>query len=161
MSKPDAERALKIYRSFVKQTDQVVRYLSIARHYEHATRLEIPKIKHAPTSLSSSLEEYLKDSDFEINRRQYLAQQESKKGNKIIGNKSFATQITETNGSASKAASSQVESRPAPKGPAPDLIDFFESIEQNQQQMVQATYQQPQFTQGTNQYNPFLPQTTP
>jgi phosphatidylinositol-binding clathrin assembly protein len=160
MSKPDAERALKIYRSFVKQTDQVVRYLSIARHYEHATRLEIPKIKHAPTSLSSSLEEYVKDSDFEINRRQYLAQQEAKKGNKNVFNKPVIAKSTETNGSASKATSSQVESRPAPKGPAPDLIDFFESIEQNQQPMVQAPYQQPQFTQGSNQYNPFLPQTT-
>src|ERR1700761_3689628 len=113
MSKPDAERALKIYRSFVKQTDQVVRYLSIARHYEHATRLEIPKIKHAPTSLSSSLEEYLKDPDFEINRRQYLAQQESKKGVKGAFSKPSLTKPTETNGSASKATSSQAESKPA------------------------------------------------
>src|ERR1700712_5307304 len=101
MSKPDAERALKIYKTFVKQTDQVVRYLSIARHYEHATRLEIPKIKHAPTSLSESLGEYVKDPDFEINRRQYLAQQESKKNgkpvngtSKLLANKSATTKAS-------------------------------------------------------------------
>jgi phosphatidylinositol-binding clathrin assembly protein len=162
MSKPDAERALKIYKAFVKQTDHVVRYLSIARHYEHSTRLEIPKIKHAPTSLSSSLEEYLKDPDFEINRRQYLAQQEAKKGSKPGASKSVLTKSTEANGA--KATSSTTDSKPASKGPAPDLIDFFESIEQNQQPMVQATYQQPQFapqmTSPGFQTNPFLPQTT-
>jgi hypothetical protein len=163
MSKPDAERALKIYKAFVKQTDHVVRYLSIARHYEHSTRLEIPKIKHAPTSLSSSLEDYLKDPDFEVNRRQYLAQQEAKKSNKAGASKSILTKSTEANGS--KATSSTIVSKPVPKGPAPDLIDFFESIEQNQQPMVQATYQQPQFAPqmtapGGFQTNPFLPQTT-
>jgi phosphatidylinositol-binding clathrin assembly protein len=163
MSKPDAERALKIYKAFVKQTDHVVRYLSIARHYEHSTRLEIPKIKHAPTSLSSSLEDYLKDPDFEVNRRQYLAQQEAKKSNKPGASKSILTKSTEANGS--KATSSTPDSKPVPKGPAPDLIDFFESIEQNQQPMVQATYQQPQFAPqmtapGGFQTNPFLPQTT-
>jgi phosphatidylinositol-binding clathrin assembly protein len=89
MSKTDAERALNIYRVFVKQTDQVVQYLGMARHYEHATRLEIPKIKHAPTSLAASLEEYLNDKDFEINRRQYLAQQEAKKGAKCWPNVSL------------------------------------------------------------------------
>src|SRR5262245_8547480 len=72
MSRPDAERAINIYRNFTKQTDQVVQYLAVARHYEHVTRFQIPKIKHAPTSLASSLEEYLHDKDFEINRRQYL-----------------------------------------------------------------------------------------
>ena len=72
MSHPDATRALNIYRTFVKQTDMVVQYLSVARMHEHSTRLEIPKIKHAPTSLAASLEEYLNDKDFEVNRRQYL-----------------------------------------------------------------------------------------
>src|ERR1700760_1348154 len=84
MSKPDAEKALKIYRTFVSQTEKVVRFLSIARHYEHATRLEIPKIRHAPTSLAKNLEEYLKLPDFDINRRQYLAAQEAKRNNKSV-----------------------------------------------------------------------------
>jgi phosphatidylinositol-binding clathrin assembly protein len=62
-----------------------------------------------------------------------------------------------------------------PKGPAPDLIDFFESIEQNQQPMAQSSFSpQPQFQAGipqTQQYqqapmpqqsfNPFLQQQQP
>ena len=77
LSRPDAQRALSIYKTFTKQTDKVVQYLSIARHYEHATRLEIPTIKHAPTGLAAQLEAYLNDADFEINRRQYLVQAEA------------------------------------------------------------------------------------
>src|ERR1700733_4525886 len=80
MSKPDAERAMEIYKNFTRQTDFVVAYLSTARQYEHQTRVEVPKLKHAPVNLGKQLEDYLMDPDFEINRRQYLAEQESKKG---------------------------------------------------------------------------------
>lgn len=149
MSKFDAERALEIYKTFSKQTDHVVQFLGVARQHENATRLEIPKLKHAPTSLTRSLEEYLNDPDFDLNRQQYLAQQDAKKNgrtansaNKPFGNSKAAT---------SKAAVGQsfpepkpIQAGPArqePKGPAPDLIDFFESIEQDQQPMTQ------QFTQ--------------
>jgi hypothetical protein len=172
MSKPDAERALKIYRAFVKQTEQVVRYLSIARHYDHATRLEIPKIKHAPTGLTGSLEEYLKDPDFDINRRQYLAQQESKKSGK-------ATNGAGKGVTTAKTAASSGSTFPEPKtttttatvttsaskpltnanGPTSGMVDYFESIEQNQQPMSDASFQQPQFTAQTGP-NPFLPQST-
>ena len=145
MSKPDAQRALLAYKTFNKQTDQVVHYLGTARQFESQTRLEIPKLKHAPTSLTASLTEYLNDPDFDINRRQYLAQQDAKKGRKptkngiealddfkkLSVNKSAPTQkqteprVTET-----------AQSKQQPKGPAPDLIDFFDSIEQNQQPMT-------------------------
>ncbi|RMZ80770.1 hypothetical protein DV738_g2662, partial [Chaetothyriales sp. CBS 135597] len=111
MSRPDAERALNIYKTFGKLTEQVVQYLSLARQYESSTRLQVPKLKHAPTTLTSSLEDYLNDPDFEINRRQYLAQQEAK------------------------------------RSPAPDLIDFFESIEQNQTTLGQQPQQPPQLQQ--------------
>lgn len=144
MSRPDAERAIKIYKTFCKQTDQVVKYLSVARQYEYATRLEIPKLKHAPTSLAASLQEYLDDKDFEVNRRQYLAEQDSKKGSKPFSKPS------------QPAASSTATKTPTPfdekpvlpavdtaKGPNTNLIDFFESIEQNQQ---------------TTETNPFLRQ---
>lgn len=80
MSKTDAQRALAIYKTFTKQTNLVVEFLSTARQYENATRLEIPKLKHAPTSLTASLEEYLNDPDFEVNRRQYLAHTDARKG---------------------------------------------------------------------------------
>jgi phosphatidylinositol-binding clathrin assembly protein len=145
---------VKIYKAFVKQTDQAVRFLSTARHFEHATRLEIPKIKHAPTSLASSLEDYLNDPEFEAQRREYLAQQESHKKGKAVNGKALAAKpSTTTNGlsnaKANTSRSSATAEKPQPKGPAPDLIDFFESIEQHQQPMAQPAYQQPQYGQVT------------
>ncbi|GAB7326322.1 hypothetical protein MBLNU13_g10293t1 [Cladosporium sp. NU13] len=146
MSRTDAERAIKIYKTFCKQTDQVVQFLGVARQFEHATRLEIPKIKHAPTSLATSLQEYLDDKEFDINRRQYLAEQEAKKAGKPFS-KPAAQQKSQP------AASNPTQNTPAiaaptqqPKGPAPDLIDFFDSIEQKQQPMAQPVqqFQQPQ-----------------
>jgi phosphatidylinositol-binding clathrin assembly protein len=172
MSKPDAERAVNIYKTFCKQTDKVVNYLSIARHYEHATRIEIPKMKHAPTNLISSMEEYLKDPDFDVNRRQYLAEQQSKKKGGAVNGSSRPFTDFKSGAQKSEPPSSFPEPKsanPPPKvdkGPAPDLIDFFGSIEQNQTPMAQAQYQQPQYQgqpQGTQAtgfqgQNPFLPQ---
>ena len=155
MSRYDAERALGIYKTFTKQTNLVVEFLSTARQYENATRLEIPKLKHAPTSLTSSLEEYLNDPDFEVNRRQYLAQQAAKKGGKKVNggaseasNKSTKTPAKTTSASKDFPEPRTVQAAPPPKvepkGPAPDLIDFFESIETNQQPMASAPQQQQQ-----------------
>lgn len=152
MSKYDAQRALGIYKTFTKQTNSVVEFLSTARQYENATRLEIPKLKHAPTSLTSSLEEYLNDPDFEINRRQYLAQQDAKKGKKTTSNGTAESSNNFTKNPINKGGSNKdlpeskptqaVAPKPEPKGPAPDLIDFFDSIEQNQQHMAAAPPQQ-------------------
>ena len=169
MSKYDAERALRIYKTFSKQTDQVVEFLSMARHYEHATRLEIPKLKHAPTSLTGSLEEYLNDPDFEINRRQYLAQQEAKKGPRFKGSGTGESSKITSKPASSKDETDKIfqDSKPAqvasnrlePKGPAPDLIDFFDSIEQNQSTMATNSQQQnPGFPQVPYQQQLFQPQ---
>ncbi|KAL8997649.1 MAG: hypothetical protein Q9169_003129 [Polycauliona sp. 2 TL-2023] len=153
MSKYDADRALKIYKTFSMQTDHVVQFLSIARQHENATRLEIPKLKHAPTSLTSSLEEYLNDPDFDVNRRQYLAQQEAKKGGKAIpkfpakSSAGMQKQVQSKDFPEPKPAAAAPAQRQEPKGPAPDLIDFFDSIEQNQQPM--ATQSQPMFAAQT------------
>jgi hypothetical protein len=171
MSKPDAERAIKIYKRFCKQTDEVVQYLSVARQYEHATRLEIPKIKHAPTGLANSLQEYLDDKDFEVNRRQYLAEQEGKRTGKPVQKSTQPKSQPAAAPSASASTAKPVEPAPTSlpaKGPAPDLIDFFESIEQQQQPMAQSV---PQFQQqqqpvgfGQPQQQPFgfqqMPQQT-
>jgi phosphatidylinositol-binding clathrin assembly protein len=173
MSHPDAERALNIYRTFCKQTDLVVAYLSVARLHEHSTRLEIPKIKHAPTSLAKSLEEYLKDKDFEINRRQYLAEQEAKKHGKTTNGAlgrstplksaelpTSGSKPAELSSTATRSATTTTTTKQAPeKGPAPDLIDFFESIEQNQQPLGQ-TQNAPQFQQTSQfqQQQSFIPQ---
>ncbi|EXJ61367.1 uncharacterized protein A1O5_11925 [Cladophialophora psammophila CBS 110553] len=176
MSRPDAERALQIYKTFGRQTEMVVQYLSLARQYEMSTRLEVPRLKHAPTTLTNALEEYLNDPDFELNRRQYLAQQEAKRTGKPVSaapsSNPFDKPATKEAAATSSVAKPQPLQSP-PKGPAPDLIDFFESIEQNQQTMGQANFNpQPQFQQGTPQaqsyqqapvplqmgYNPFLQQ---
>ncbi|KAK5723969.1 hypothetical protein LTR17_013718 [Elasticomyces elasticus] len=145
MSRPDAERAIGIYKAFCKQTDQVVKYLAVARQYEHATRLEIPKLKHAPTSLVASLQEYLDDEGFENNRRQYLAEQEGKRTGKPVQKvaKSQPAKAVSV-GLSQPAISASAPQIAAPKGPAPDLIDFFDSIEQNQQPMAQQNGGQPQ-----------------
>ncbi|KXJ96138.1 ANTH domain-domain-containing protein [Microdochium bolleyi] len=161
MSKPDAERAMAIYRNFTKQTDFVVQYLSVARQWEHHTRVEVPKLKHAPVNLGRQLEEYLNDADFEIHRRQYIAEQSAKKSGGGSSSKSgggssstpnaaaaklFGT--SGTNGTSSTSAPAAKTNAPT-KGPEPDLIDFFESIEQNQTPMaVQSSpEQQQQFQQ--------------
>ena len=161
MSKPDAERAMEIYKNFTKQTDFVVAYLGTARSVEHQTRVEVPKLKHAPVNLGRQLEDYLKDPDFEINRRQYLAEQDGKKGrggsssaSKAFATSSQAERPTPASSFPEPVAASSTNAKPvAAKGPDPDLIDFFESIEQNQQPMStqpgnpqQQEY--PQFNQG-------------
>ncbi|ODQ44984.1 hypothetical protein PICMEDRAFT_36159 [Pichia membranifaciens NRRL Y-2026] len=81
LSKSDAERAFEIYEHFTKETKKAIEFLRVAKHLESVTKLRVPTIKHAQTSLTSSLREYLDDPDFEINRRQYLAEKEfSKQG---------------------------------------------------------------------------------
>ena len=173
MSRPDAERALTIYKTFGKQTDMVVQYLSLARQYAMSTRLEVPKLKHAPTTLTNSLEEYLNDPDFEINRRQYLAQIEAKRTGRPVADiaRSSAPRSAQpARAEPSTPAAMPKQAQAQPKGPAPDLIDFFDSIEQNQQTYSPHAAPQQQYNTGyaqnqqyaqpqTNQqtgFNPFL-----
>jgi phosphatidylinositol-binding clathrin assembly protein len=129
---------MAIYRTFTKQTDFVVQYLGVARQYEHHTRVEVPKLKHAPVNLGRQLEDYLKDTDFEVHRRQYLAELDAKKSSGVSGgSRTFETKASSsravpiTNGSKAATAPAQPT-----KGPDPDLIDFFDSIEQNQTPMA-------------------------
>ncbi|RVD86235.1 uncharacterized protein DFL_004522 [Arthrobotrys flagrans] len=146
MSRYDAERALEIYKVFTRQTEDTVEFLQNARRLETATRLQIPNVKHAPTSLTKALEEYLLDPDFDVNRRQYLAAQEAKKTGKKIPTTDASASSKITPSAASTAA-------PAPQAPvaaaqqqaaAPpqkqgDLIDFFASIENEQTPMFGGT----------------------
>jgi hypothetical protein len=146
LSKPDATRALAVYRTFVKQTEAVVQYLSLARSHEHSTRLEIPKIKHAPTSLAASLEEYLNDKDFEINRRQYLAEKEAKKNGGKVTNGS--SKFQEPKPAPSTTSTTQPPAAPT-RNPSAPLIDLFASIEDNQQTMATQPMMQQQYPQQT------------
>ncbi|KAI0895446.1 ANTH-domain-containing protein [Annulohypoxylon nitens] len=152
MSKVDAERALGIYQNFTKQTDYVVQYLSVARQWEPHTRVEVPKLKHAPVTLRRQLVEYLEDPDFETHRRQYLAELEAKKGGSGLSSKTDKG-TTDSKSAAAKAKATSASTSGAPpqpaKGPDPDLIDFFDSIEQNQTSMaMHPNPQQPQPQMG-------------
>jgi len=53
MSRTDAERSLRIYKTFVERTNEVIEYLSEAKALEHAMRLQIPNVKHVPPPLST------------------------------------------------------------------------------------------------------------
>ena len=129
----------------MRQTEAVVQYLSLARSHEHSTRLEIPKIKHAPTSLAASLEEYLNDKDFEINRRQYLAEKEAKKNGGKITNGSSKPQ--ESKAAAPSTTTSQPSAAPDKPNPSAPLIDLFASLEDNQQTMATQPMMQQQYPQ--------------
>ena len=138
LSKTDAERALNIYKGFASQTGRVIKFLTIARQHEMSTRLPVPRLKHAPLSLAKSLEDYLNDPDFDINRRQFLAQLEARRtGKKLPTNTATAKVANSKATSASPDQGPAVPAKPvqAAKGPAPDLIDFFASIESNQESM--------------------------
>lgn len=179
MSRPDSERALGIYKTFTKQTEEVVQFLGVARHFQSATRLEIPKLKHASTDLTRLLEDDLNDPDFDLRRREYLAGKGIKKdGNAPVSgaDSAFADSFL---GQAKAAPHVQPETQ---KTAPADLIDFFDSIEQNQQPMAQAAgmpyqqaavqppppqqafypqqtgfVQQPPVPTGYSQHNPFVP----
>ena len=166
---------MQIYKSFAKQTSYMVQHLSMARQYQYATRLEIPKIKHAPTSLAASLEEYLNDKDFEVNRRQYLAKQNVKPASKLAQGLDKPTNLDKQTTLKASATTTSItlpqikQPKKEEKGPAPDLIDFFESIEQNQQTMAQPHHIAQVQTQGQSsqpppgllaQYTGLIPQAT-
>jgi hypothetical protein len=71
MSHVDATTALKTYKIFCKQCEKVVSYLGVAKKLQNIINVNIPNLRHAPVSLSGSLEEYLNDPNFETNRQEY------------------------------------------------------------------------------------------
>lgn len=158
MSRPDSERALAIYKMFAKQTEEVVQFLGVARHFQHATRLEIPKLKHASTDLARLLEDDLNDPDFDLRRREYLAQKGIKQKD---GGRALPSATTPAASSQPQPTAKPPSQPERPKPPPSDLIDFFDSIEQNQQPMGQPNsvqYQQTGFQQQPQQA--FYPQQT-
>lgn len=46
MSHPDATTALKIYKTFCRDTEKVVTYLGIAKKLQNVTHIQIPNLKH-------------------------------------------------------------------------------------------------------------------
>jgi hypothetical protein len=159
MSRPDSIRALAIYKTFTKQTEEVVQFLGVARHFQSATRLEIPKLKHASTDLARLLEDDLNDPDFDLRRREYLA----KKGVRVPPSMEASATVDSAKPTPTpQPTMSNPTRQPEQSKPAPvDLIDFFDSIEQNQQPMGQQAsvqYQQTGVQQQPQQQ--FYPQQT-
>ncbi|KIR31630.1 ENTH domain-containing protein [Cryptococcus deuterogattii MMRL2647] len=164
MSKVDATDSFEIYKSFIKQTDKVVDYLSIARKLHNVLNVPVPNLKHAPTGLVKALEEYLNDPNFEQNRIDY------KKSLGVVEGGNRRPSNTEPTRKASpdkntstptKAASPAPEVKPqAPAGASQKIQDFFESIQADQQPtMFGGAPQQINYAQMTvnqhQQFNPF------
>lgn len=142
MSKIDAKDALQIYKKFVKQTEKVVEYLGAAKKIQNRLGIVIPNLKHASTSLTVSLEDYVNDPDFETNRQQYkLAKEERTKAQKAqktppVSTKSLENKpssqpkndsIARSNTSLPTPSDKEVPTKPTKEN---DFIDFFASIEQ-------------------------------
>ncbi|KAK2811598.1 hypothetical protein FQN50_001940 [Emmonsiellopsis sp. PD_5] len=165
MSRPDSERALKIYKRFSAQTEEVVRFLRIARQFESATRLEIPNLKHASTDLAKLLEDDLNDPDFDQRRREYRAEKFGTKSEKaengVTRNRSTSAPQKQT----SKPTTIQPT---APKieigGSGPDLLDLLDDpIQPARQPMGQQQFNPQnnmQFQQQQYQQMGFQPQQT-
>ncbi|CAG8551180.1 1530_t:CDS:10 [Ambispora leptoticha] len=145
MSLIDAKDALEIYRTFVKQTEGVVDYLSVAKKLQAALQMTIPNLKHAPVSLTVFLEEYINDPEFEKNRQEYRSSKllNSTVTKKLIDNK--ATKTTTTAAAPIKSAdlnksfvssenltSNVLTTSPQPQLKEKEIIDYFSSIEKEQ-----------------------------
>lgn len=142
MSRTDSERALHLYKIFSVLTDDVVAFLRVARQYEHATRLEIPNLKHASTNLAKLLEDDLHDPDFAIRRKEYREQRFGK--SKSESSSALKGGKTQSSYKANDSLAPKDAPNSGTKAPAADLIDFFGSIEENQPPANQQQSQQPQ-----------------
>ncbi|KAJ3327605.1 hypothetical protein HDU76_011445 [Blyttiomyces sp. JEL0837] len=140
MAKPDATKALQIYKNFAQQTTKTVEFFDIARRLRNALGIDVPVFKHAPISLAGALEDYLKAPDFEAQRQAY-------KNKKSAKSKASASELTfEDKEKAASTPSSKTSKAPAassptfvepPRSASPvkkekqpeQLIDFFSSID--------------------------------
>uniref|UniRef100_A0A1D1ZEY6 ENTH domain-containing protein C19F8.03c n=1 Tax=Anthurium amnicola TaxID=1678845 RepID=A0A1D1ZEY6_9ARAE len=163
MSKIDAKEALQIYKTFVKQTEKVVDYLGAAKKIQDRLGVDIPNLRHAPTSLTGSLEDYVNDPDFEIHRQQYKLAKERKaqKAQIVQRAPSVSTKPSENKPSDNKPKNDSIVTSTASlptssekKMPSKenDFIDFFASIEQEHTVIFDNQYYQDAGTNilGTN-----------
>ncbi|KAI8846480.1 ANTH domain-containing protein, partial [Chytridium lagenaria] len=82
MEKSEAQRALQIYKNFAQQTTKTVEFFDIARKLRNSLGIDIPSFKHAPISLVSALEDYIKAPDFEAQRKAYRDKKSQANGHK-------------------------------------------------------------------------------
>lgn len=156
MSHVDATLALKIYKTFCRDTEKVVAYLGTAKRLYNVLNIPIPNIRHAPLSLAKSLEEYLNDPNFEQNRQEYKENKRIADGGRPRSATPKATPTSEPASSKPAPTSSAASPSPAAATPAPpkSFTDFFESIEQQQTPMFNSP--PPQHT-GMFPGSPFAP----
>ncbi|KAM0748804.1 ANTH-domain-containing protein [Meredithblackwellia eburnea MCA 4105] len=156
MSHVDATTALKIYKTFCRDTEKVVAYLGVAKKLHNVLNVQVPNLKHAPVSLVASLEEYLNDPNFAANREEY-------KENKRIADGGApkpkpSTPAPSSNTPTTPAASSSTAPTTTTPGGKTSFTDFFESIESAQTTMFDPSTSSPstQYFQQQAGFNPFL-----
>ncbi|CAH7677196.1 ANTH domain-containing protein [Phakopsora pachyrhizi] len=156
MSHVDATTALKTYKIFCKQCEKVVSYLGVAKKLERIIHVNIPNLRHAPVSLAGSLEEYLNDPNFETNRQEYKENKRIADGKGPSKENSTPKPITSTSTTSNEKKSSQ------PADGQKAFIDFFESIETEQQSMFNPNSLSPNTTYFQQQanLNPLVSQPT-
>ncbi|WFD36409.1 hypothetical protein MCUN1_003288 [Malassezia cuniculi] len=150
MSKPDAERALELYKRFVWQTDKVVSYLKATRKVSYGLKMSVPRLQHAPVSLASSLEEYLKDPNFERNREEYIRKKKSGQTDAKSATDDARSSPAPKDEAPAKGAEEQKATNDADKEPSARvppaasgnkaLEDFFEALEGGQSNAFNSAY---------------------
>ena len=134
MAKTDAERSLELYRRFCSQTEKVVAYMGAARKASATLSLSVPSLKHAPTSLTGALKEYLDDPNFERNRLEYKENKRIADGgapSKVV--KKEEAKDTKKEDADKEKEKKKEEEKPVVKPPTSNqaLQDFFASIDDN------------------------------
>ncbi|GAA5863962.1 hypothetical protein JCM3774_004435 [Rhodotorula dairenensis] len=150
MSHVDATLALKIYKTFCRDTEKVVAYLGTAKRLYNVLNIPIPNLRHAPLSLAKSLEEYLNDPNFEQNRQEYKENKRIADGGRPRSTtpkpSSGAEPAAKSSLGSASAASPSSQAQPATTSAAAaapkSFTDFFESIEQQQTSMFNSPPQQ-------------------
>lgn len=125
MSRPNAERALELYKRFCFQTEQVLAFLNLTRRRCYQLRSSIPQLKHAPLELADALEEYLHNPDVDKNTKKNV---QSKNESEIGGDKSAETEPRSHTEPTAPDASKKAEAS-APNSSKKALDDFFEALE--------------------------------
>ncbi|KAI8903823.1 ANTH domain-containing protein, partial [Gorgonomyces haynaldii] len=110
MPRPDALKALSVYKTFAVQAKKAVDVFNQGRKMKHELGMDIPSFSHPPLELANSLEAYVNAPDFEQQREAY-AKKKGKKTNGFFDNPSKKTERVE-----------KVE-KDKP------LIDFFDSLD--------------------------------